>query len=74
MTVQNIEKQALGMDVRSRAKLAKKLLLSLDELSEEENEKLWMREAYHRHEELVNGIAKSRSASEVIQSTRIRLK
>lgn len=46
MTVQNIEKELLGLDLKSRAKLASKLLQSLDDLSESEIEKLWVEEAF----------------------------
>ena len=50
MTVQNIEKQLMKLDANSRAKLASRLLSSLDNLSEDENEKLWAQEALRRHE------------------------
>ena len=74
MTVQNIEKQLMKLDVSSRAKLASRLLSSLDDLSEVENEKLWAREALRRHEDLLRGKAKSRSAEAVLKSARARLK
>ncbi len=74
MTVKEIEKQLLKLNARSRAKLAEKLLRSLDELSEAENEQLWVKEALRRHEELVNGKVRARSANEVFKSARARLK
>lgn len=74
MTVREIERQLFKLDARSRAKVAKKLLQSLDELSEAENEQLWAQEALRRHEELINGKTKSRSSSEVLRSARARLK
>ena len=74
MTVQHIEKQLMKLDANSRAKLASKLLSSLDELSEEENEKLWAQEAFRRHEDLVQGKAKSRSADVALKSARAQLK
>lgn len=74
MTVQQIEKQVLKLDANSRAKLASKLLSSLDELSDAENEKLWCEEAVHRHNELSRGKAKSRSAEVVFKNARTRLK
>ena len=74
MTVQQIEKQVLKLDAHSRAKLARKLLSSLDELSETENEKLWAEEAISRHNELLSGKAKSRSAEVVFKNAQTRLK
>jgi len=74
MTVQQIEKQVLKLDANSRAKLASKLLSSLDELSDVENEKLWAEEAVRRHNELSNGKAKSKSAEVVFKNARTRLK
>lgn len=74
MTVRNIEKQLMKLDARSRAKLASRLLLSLDELSDEENEQLWAQEALRRHEELNKRKATSRPASIVFREARARLK
>jgi hypothetical protein len=68
MTVQQIEKQVLKLDANSRAKLASKLLSSLDELSDAENENLWGEEAVRRHNELSRGKAKSRSAEVVFKN------
>jgi hypothetical protein len=74
MTVQRIEKQLMKLDANSRAKLASRLLSSLDELSEEENERLWAQEALSRHEDLIRGKAKSRPADVVLKSARARLR
>jgi hypothetical protein len=74
MTVREIEKQLLKLDSRSRAKLAERLLHSLDELSAEENEQLWVKEAVRRHNELTSGRAKSRPAREVLREARARLR
>ena len=74
MTVQQIEKQVLKLDANSRAKLASKLLSSLDELSDVENEKLWAEEAVRRHNDLSSGKAKSRSAEVVFINARTRFK
>lgn len=74
MTMRTIEKQAMRMSVHSRAKLAKKLLHSLDELSDSENEELWAQEALRRHEELIEGSVKSRSSNDVFQRVRTKLK
>lgn len=74
MTVKQIERQLLKLDSRSRAKLAERLLHSLDELSEAENEQLWAQEALRRHQELSSGNAKPRPANEVLREARARLK
>ncbi len=52
MTVQNIEKQLIKLDVNSRARLATFLLSSLDDLTDEENEKLWAK--LHKEELVEN--------------------
>lgn len=74
MTVKELEKHLLKLDVKSRARLAEKLLQSLDELSEEENERLWAAEALRRHRELSKSKSKSRPAEDVLREARIRLK
>lgn len=73
MTVKQIEKELLKLDTRSRAKLAERLLHSLDELTEAENEKLWAEEAFRRHQELLSGKAKGRPSNEVFLEVRSRL-
>jgi len=74
MTTKEIEKESLKLDVRSRAKLAERLLHSLEDLSETENEQLWAEEALRRHQEFLNGKAKGRSAKDVLQDARARIK
>lgn len=74
MTVQNIEKQLMKLDAIARAKLAKRLLSSLDELSESEIEKLWAQEALRRHEDMTRGKANSRPANAVFKNARTRLR
>lgn len=41
-------KGAMSLDVRDRAMLAEKLLASLDELSEDEADRLWAEESQRR--------------------------
>lgn len=74
MTVKDIERHSLKLDARSRARLAEKLLHSLDELSDVENEQLWAKEALRRHDELSKGKAKARPASDVFRDARARLR
>jgi putative addiction module component (TIGR02574 family) len=56
--------KALALDVQDRARLAESLLASLDELSEEELERLWVEEAERRLKEYRAGRAKTVSAEE----------
>ena len=58
-------KKALSLDVHDRAALAQKLLASLEELSEEEAERLWAEEAQRRLEEYRAGRAKAVRAKDV---------
>jgi len=74
MADQNIEKKLMKLDVNSRAKLASKLLTSLEDLSEDEIEKLWAEEAFRRDEELNKGKAKLIDANIVFKSARARFK
>jgi hypothetical protein len=52
-----IKKEALGLDLDSRAALARELLLSLDDLSDQEAERLWLDEAERRQTEVRAGRA-----------------
>ena len=74
MTVKEIEKRLLRLDTRSRGRLAERLLHSLDELSDVENERLWAEEALRRHRQLSGGKAKSRTAADVLRGARARLR
>jgi hypothetical protein len=73
MTIREIETAALNLGVSARATLAHKLLRSLDDLSEEEIERLWVDEALRRNAELDAGIAKTRDAEEVFRDALARL-
>jgi len=58
-------KNALSLDVQDRAALAQRLLATLEELSEEEAERLWAEEAQSRLGEYRAGRAKAIPAEEV---------
>ena len=58
-------RNALSLDVHDRAALAERLLASLEELTEEEAERLWAEEAQRRLEEYHAGRAKAVRAEEV---------
>jgi len=48
MSIQELEAEVLKLDPKARARLAGKLLNSLEELSEEEVTQLWAKEAQRR--------------------------
>jgi putative addiction module component (TIGR02574 family) len=54
-----ILKNAMSLDVRDRATLAERLLASLDELTEDETERLWAEESQRRLEQYRAGRAKA---------------
>ena len=70
MTIREIEAAALNLELAERARLAQKLLRSLDELSEDEIEQLWAEEALRRDEELDAGEATARDGEEVLRELR----
>jgi hypothetical protein len=73
MTIEELEAEILRLAPTARAKLAEKLLRSLDTLSDEENERLWAEEALRRHNELKDGSVLPRPAVEVLRGARKRL-
>lgn len=72
--LEDILKIALTLDVRERASLVEKLLASLDDLSEEEADRLWAEEAESRRAAYRSGQAKTISAEEVHQKARRQLR
>jgi Putative addiction module component len=52
---EQIKEEALSLDLDSRATLARELLVSLDEPSDAENERLWLDEAERRQSEVRAG-------------------
>ena len=73
MTLEELEAEALKLDLTSRARLAGKLLNSLETLSEAEIERLWAEEAERRNEEMERGVVAGRPAEDVIREARARL-
>jgi len=65
MKLNQIEAEALNLSEEERAKLAQKLLLSLDTPSEEEIAEDWLMEAQRRARELDEGIVQPVPAEEV---------
>ena len=65
MDIEKIETEALGLSPEDRAKLAHRLLESLDTLSEQEAEQIWITEAKRRAQELESGAVSPVSAAEL---------
>ena len=74
MDPQTVEQEALRLPPEDRAKLAQKLLLSLDTLSEKELEQAWLIEADRRARELDRGDVQPISAEEVRRRARALLR
>ncbi len=68
-----IESEAMGLDLQGRAQLARKLLLSLDAPSDEENLRLWVAEGERRLQELREGKAREIPAGEALRNARAAL-
>lgn len=69
-----IEDEALHLSEEERAKLAQKLLLSLDAPTEAEVEEDWLIEARRRAHEIDEGLVKPISAEEVRRKARALLR
>jgi hypothetical protein len=70
MTIDELRREALGLDVPSRARLARDLLSSLDDLSESEIEQLWLEESVRRHDEVVTGAVETVTMDEALAKAR----
>jgi Putative addiction module component len=74
MSTDEIEAEALKLDPQARARLAKKLLESLETLSDPENERLWAEEADPRDAEWDSAPDSARPAADVLRAARAKLK
>jgi hypothetical protein len=74
MSIDDIESAALKLEPRARARLAKKLLESLEALSDDENERLWAEEADRRDAVWDAVPASGRSAPDVLRDARAKLR
>jgi len=70
MTVEEIMRAALTLDVETRASIAHELLSSLESLSDAEVERLWIAEAKRRSADVKAGRAKAFSAGESLARAR----
>ena len=70
MTVEEIMREALTLDVETRASIAHELLSSLESLSDAEVEHLWVAEAKRRSADVKAGRAQTLSAHESLVRAR----
>lgn len=68
------EAQALKLPPTERATLAERLIASLDNLNEQQNEKLWIDEADRRYREYKTGNITAKTAEDVIRDARDAIK
>jgi hypothetical protein len=67
MSIDEIEAAALQVEPKACARLANRLLDSLDELSPDENTRLWAEEAQRRAEAMNAAALSSKSADDVFR-------
>ena len=70
MNCEQLEAEIMKLSLDMRAKLAERIILSLDAPSDEENLRLWVTEAERRLKELREGKAKEVPAEEVFRKAR----
>ena len=68
----DLEAEALKLDPAARARLAEKLLESLETLSDEENQQAWFEEAARRDTELDADPSRGRAAEDVLREAKAR--
>jgi broad specificity phosphatase PhoE len=74
MSSEELETEALKLSPRERARLAERLLQSLENLSDEENARLWAEEAERRDRAWDAKPSMGRPAAAVLRDARARLK
>jgi putative addiction module component (TIGR02574 family) len=74
MDVESLEREALKLPADDRARLARELLDSLDELSPEELDRLWLEEAGRRAAQVDAGEVELVSAEDVDRKARALLR
>jgi len=74
MNNDELEAEALKLHPKVRARLARKLLESLETLTDEENERLWAEEADRRDSDWDSTPASARPATDVLRDARAKLR
>ena len=68
--LKEFEVQALRLPANERASLAERLIASLDELDDTENERLWVEEAERRYQAYKQGRISAKPAEDAIRDVR----
>ena len=74
MSIEEIEADALNLDPKARARLAERLLESLESLSDQENERRRAEEADRRDADWDSAPGTARPAADVFRDARAKLK
>ena len=74
MSTEDLEIELLKLPASDRARLAEKLLESLEHLSDEENARLWAEEAKRRDQAWDADLTMGRPGDDVFRNARARLK
>ena len=74
MTLDDVEAEALKLDASARARLATRLLASLEALSDDENLRLWAEEAERRDAAWDSAAHAGHAADDVFREARAALK
>ena len=74
MSIEDIEAEALKLDPKARARLAERLLESLEPLSIQENERLWAEEVGRRDAEWEAAPGTARPSGAVLRDARAKLR
>ncbi|MGH8456593.1 MAG: addiction module protein [Stenotrophobium sp.] len=74
MNTAELESEVLSLPVEARAALAHRLLLSLEEISEPEFDRLWCDESARRAAELDAGVVQAIPGEEVARKARALLR
>jgi len=70
MCLEELEAEIKKLDLKDRALLAKRIVESLDELSEAEIKALWVEEAERRLDEMENGLVTEIPVEEALRRAR----
>ena len=68
-----IESRALQLSAKERARLAERLISSLDEAADPQNETVWLEEVERRLDELESGRVRAVPAEQVFKDARQKL-
>lgn len=70
LTIDQLEKEAMQLPAASRARLADRLVESLESAEVDEIQRLWAKEAVRRRDEVRSGQVKPISGEEVLSEVR----